>query len=278
MKKILLVALCLMCLMGTVSAYGLYIKCDESVLAGQTIKCTIDSDFPAGKSFYLVLYQSGYTSTEISKQTVTLQEDQKTLYRIFDTQGLPGGTYKVEIQYMGADEPQLRSDSMTMQLVKVIDRSSEIEITSPLTQKLSEALRIEGSLKNGGANGIKMEVRGPDGRIFGPDYIPTTNDVKNGAGIFTKKITVSTPGTYDVDFADSKSFISRVTFTVAEPTAAPTTVIPTTTAPLVQKPPQPVTTVPTPWPTTTQSPLSPLTLIGAAGCAGALAIFMRRKE
>jgi len=276
MKRIILLALCMMCVVGTVNAYMLTLKCPESIQVGLPLKCSIDSTFPAGKSFNLVLYQSGYTSTMISEQPVTLQEDHKTLYRIFDTIGLPGGTYKAEIQFTGADEPQLNSDSITTQLVTLLDRSGDIEITSPMSQDLADALRIEGSIKKGGAEGVEVEVRGPDGRIFGPQWIGTTNDVKNGAGIFTKKVAVTSAGSYDVDFKDAKGFIGRVTFTVVAPATQQTTVIPVTTA--VVKTTKPATTVPTPWPTTAQSPVSLMTVLGAAGIAGLLVVRMHQMK
>jgi hypothetical protein len=275
MKRIILLALCLMSIVGSVSAYQLYLACPESIQAGLPLKCSIDSNFPAGTTFDIAFYQSSYTATLISKQAVTIQANHNTQYKLIDTLGLPGGTYKVEIQFIGADEPRISSDSTTMQLVKVIDRSGEIEITSPMTQSTADALRIEGTVAKLGGDGVEIEVRGPDGRIFGPQYIGTTNDIKNGAGKFTKKVTVSSPGSYNVDFRDANGYIGTVTFTVNAPATQATTV-PTTTA-VVVKTTKPATAAPTPWPTATQSPLSPLTVLGAAGCAGMLVVLMGRK-
>jgi hypothetical protein len=276
MKRIILLALCLMGIMGTVSAYGLYLSCPEEVQAGIPLKCSIDSDFPAGTTFIVALYQSQYTATLISKQPLTIQENKNTQYKLFDTQGLPGGTYKIEVQYVGNDEPRLRSDSRTMQLIKLIDRSGEIEITSPLTQTTKEALRIEGAIAKLGSDGVEIEVRGPDGRIFGPQWIQTTNDIKDSSGKFTKRVTIATAGAYDVDFSDAKGYIGKVTFTVTEPeTVAPTT-IPTTT-PVVAKTSKPVTAAPTPMPTPTESPLSPLTVLGAAALGGLLVVLKKNE-
>lgn len=270
MKKILLIALLLICTVGTASAYGLYLKCPDSVQAGVPIKCSLDSDFPAGTTFNLVLYQTQYTATQIKSQPVTIQSDHNTQYLVIDTQGLPGGNYKVEVQYTGADEPRLRSDSMTLQLITINDRSGSIEITAPVSQDLADALRIEGDIVKGGNDGVQIEVSGPDGRIYGPQWIATKSDIRTGAGVFTQKVTVSSGGDYKVDFSDANGFIGEKVFTVVAPTTAPTAAA--TSAATVVRTTRPVTTMPTPWPTTTPaSPLSSLVPVGALVCAGILA-------
>jgi len=275
MKRIILIALCLMCIAGTASAYGLYVSCPESVQSGLPLKCSIDSDFPAGTTFNIVFYQTQYTATEVSRQPVTIQENKLTQYKILDTKGLPGGNYKVEVQYMGADEPRLRSDSVTLQLVKIIDRSSEITITSPMTQSPDEALRIEGSIAKLGDEGVKIEVRGPDGVIF-DNWIGTKNEMRSSAGLFTKQATVLGAGDYTVMFTDAKGYIGIVTFHVVAP-ATQATSPPMTTVATVKTTKAP-TTVPTPWPTATQSPLSPITaLVGIAG-AGLVAVFVMKRN
>lgn len=272
MKRIILIAVCLLCLISTASAYGLYLKCPESVQSGLPVKCSIDGDFPAGTTFNIVFYQTQYTATEVSRQPLTIQEGQVTQYKLLDTNGLPGGNYKVEVQYLGADEPRLRSDSVTTQFIKLIDRSDEIEITSPMTQNLADALRVEGSIKKLGDAGVKIEVRGPDGVVVRDEWIGTKEQIQNGAGVFTKLVTVTGAGDYDVTFTDSKGYIGTKTFKVAGPVTQAITTVPTTTA--VVKTTKAITTAPTPWPTATQSPLSPLTaLLGIAG-AGLAAIFL----
>ena len=259
MKKIILIALCMMCVVGTASAYTLILDCPDSVQVGLPLKCSIDSDFPAGTTFDVVMYQSGYTATPLRRQSVTIQENHATQYQLLDTLGLPGGQYKVEIQFIGADEGRLSTHSRTLELPILIDRSGEITITSPMTQNTDEALRIEGSIAKIGNDGVNIEVRGPDGSIFGPQYIGTKLHLQSGAGEFTYKVTVTKPGEYDVYFKDVKGYIGVKTFTVVAPaTPVPTTV--PTTVPVTTRPP---TTVPTSLPTTTQSPMS-LLPIGAA--------------
>jgi hypothetical protein len=194
---------------------------------------------------------------------------------VTDPTGLPGGQYKVEMQYAGSDEERLRSDSRTMMLVTIIDRSNEIEITSPVTQDLDEALRIEGNIKDGGNKGVELEVHGPEGRIFGPQWIQTKTEVRNNAGVFTQKVSVTGAGEYTVDFSDSDGYVGTKTFTVVAPTTQ-TTAISTTIA-VAKTTRTTLTTAPTPWPTTEQSPLSPLTVMGSLAVAGLLMVLMTRR-
>ncbi|MDO8872549.1 MAG: hypothetical protein Q7V05_07460 [Methanoregula sp.] len=275
MKRITLIALCLMCITGTVSAYGLDLSCPESIQAGLPLKCSIDSDFPPGTTFDIVFYQSQYTATELSRQPITIQEDKLTQYKLIDTKGLPGGNYKVEIQYTSKGEASLRSGSKTLQLVTIIDRSNEITITSPMTQSPDEPLRIEGSIYKIGNDGVKIEVRGPDGVLF-DNWIGTKENVQSGAGVFTKQVTTFQPGDYEVMFTDAKGYIGTMTFHVVAPATQAITTVPTTTA-VVKTTKAPVT-APTPWPTATQSPLSPITaLVGIAG-AGLVAVFIAKRN
>lgn len=274
MKRILLIALFLAGIVGTASAYGLYLDCPAEIQSGLPLKCSIDSDLPAGYTFDLVVYQSQYTATEISRQSVTIQEDHNTQYRLIETQGLPGGMYKIEAQLKTTGgEESLRSDSVTFKLVKILDRSGEITITSPHTQILEEALRVEGEVEKLSNEGVQIEVRGPEGRIFGPQYIGTKTDIKNNAGIFTYRVPVTAPGRYEVSFSDPKGFIGIKEFDVAAPATPVPTTVPTTIAVTTRVP----TTIPTPLPTTTQSPL-PLPIVFAAlAGAGLVAAALKKR-
>ena len=275
MKRIILLALFLICITGTASAYGLYVNCTESVQVGLPVKCSIDSDFPPGTTFDIVFYQTQYTSTELSRQPLTIQSDKLTQYKFLDTKGLPGGNYKVEVQYTSKGEASLRSDSKTLQFVKLIDRSDELTITSPLTQKPGDALRIEGSIKKLGNDGVKIKVSGPDGVAF-DNWIGSKESVQSGDGVFTKLVTVTGPGEYEVEFTDAKGYIGTAKFLVPAPATQVITAIPTTTA--VVKTTKSLTTVPTPWPTATKSPLSPITaLMGIAG-AGLVAVLVMKRR
>jgi hypothetical protein len=279
MKRIILLALCLTCIVATASAYQLYLVCPESVQVGIPLKCSLDSNLPAGTTFDVNFYLSQYTATPIDSKTVTIQEhatdmSAPTMYLLFETKGLAGGQYKVEADFAGSEGGRLSDDSKTWQLVKLMDRSGEITITSPMSQPFSEALRIEGSITKLGDEGVQLEVRGPDGRIFGPQYIGTKENQRDGSGVFTQKVTVTVPGEYDVYFADAAGFIGIKTFTV-QPAATATTTPVSPTAVITTKPP---TTVPTPLPTTTQSPLSLLPVAAALTVVGLLAVTMAKRH
>jgi hypothetical protein len=271
MKRILLISLLLLFTVGVASAYGVNLSCPSSVQAGMPIKCSFDSDFPTGTSFDLVLYQTQYTATEIKDQPMTIQSNKNTQYFVTDTTGLPGGNYKLEVQFSGNEQPALRSGSITLQLITIIDRSGDIEITSPLSQNLDEALMITGDIKNEGNGGVQIEVSGPNGAVFGPQWIQTKSDLRTGAGVFTRQVTVNSGGNYKVDFSDTNGFIGEKVFTVVSSATAPTAVATSTTAAVVRTT-HPVTTLPTPWPTATpQSPLPSLFPVVALSCAGILA-------
>jgi hypothetical protein len=274
MKRIMLIALCLTCIIGTASAYQLYLSCPETVQVGLPLKCSIDSNLPAGTTFDVAFYQSGYTATPISRTSLTIQENHPTMYQLFDTKGLPGGQYKVEVEFAGTQGGSLSDDSVTWQLPKVLDRSGDITITSPMTQTIDEALRIEGSILKLGNAGVQLEVRGPEGRIFGPQYIGTKEDLRTRAGVFTQKVTVNVPGEYDVYFSDSEGYIGLKTFTVTAAVTQTPTTIPKTTV-ITTRPP---TTVPTTMPTTTQSPLSLIPVAAALTIVGLLAGIMAKKR
>jgi hypothetical protein len=274
MKKIILIALCMLCIIGTASAYQFYLSCPESVQVGIPLKCSIDSSFPAGTTFDVNMYQSGYTATPVKSQTMTIQENHPTQYSILDTKGLPGGQYKVEIGFMGDDESRLSTDSVTLQLPVLIDRSNEITITSPMTQALVDALRIEGYIKDIGNEGVQIEVRGLDGTVFGPEWIGTTELIQSGDGEFTKKVVVTKAGMYDVYFKDVKGYVGVKTFTVTAPATTVPTTVRTTTA-ITSRPP---TTVPTPMPTTTKSPLSLMPIVAALAFVGLVSIVLMKKR
>jgi hypothetical protein len=275
MKRILFIVVFLLCFAGTASAYQFYLSCPESVQVGLPLKCSIDSNLPAGTTFNLAFYQSGYTATPISQQSVTIQDSHATQYKLFDTKGLPGGQYKLEAQFRGDDEASLSSDSISIQLPVLIDRSGEITITSPVTQTMDEALRIEGYIAKIGNDGVEIAVRGPDGVIFGPQWIGTKINMQSGAGTFTQHVAVTKPGDYDVTFSDSKGYIGVKTFTVSAPITTVPTTLPVTTPVITTRSP---TTVPTTLPIPTMSPLSFSTVAAALGIIGIVSVILAKKR
>jgi hypothetical protein len=274
MKRIILIALCLLCIVGSASAYQLYLRCPESVQVGLPLNCSVDSNFPAGTPFEFVFYQSSaYTATPLSRKNVTIQKNPATIYQSFDTKWLSGGRYKVEVLLSRTDEEKLSTDSMTWQLPILIDRSSDITITSPVSQTFDEALRIEGSITKAGNNGVEIEVKGPDGVIFGPQTIDTKLHTPDGAGEFTQKVSVTQTGDYDVTFTDAKGYVGVKTFKVVTAATLVQTTVPTTK---VTTPPP--TTALTSSPTTTQSPLSPFTIIAVLPITGLISVLIKKRR
>ena len=274
MKRIILFTVCLLCLVGSTSAYQLYLRCPESVPVGLPLNCSVDSNFPVGTPFDIVFYRSSaYTSTPLSRQSVTIQENNFTIYQLFDTKGLSGGQYKVEALLSRTDEDKLSTDSMTWQLPKLIDRAEEITITSPTSQTLNEALRIEGAMIKAGDRGVEIEVRGPDGVVFGPRWIDTKLLSQDGSGEFAYRVTITHSGDYDVSFRDTKGYVGVKTFKVVPATTPVLTAVPTTTGTI-----RPRTTSPVPSPAATQSPLSPLTSIVVLSITGMISVIINKSR
>jgi hypothetical protein len=269
-----LVILCFL-LITPASAYQLLMEVPAEINVGQTLKVIGNSTLPAGTSFDLVMYYSQYTSTEIERRTVTLQDyNNKTFVIPFTTRGLKGGLYRIEMQSDSRIEERLSSDSVTQRLVNVVDRTGDITITSPLTQDIKDALMIEGSIAKLGNDGVKLEVRGPEGPVFGPTWIETKREMKLGAGEYTKTINVNVPGDYDVHFTDAKGYIGVVTFHVTAPTPTPS---PTQTPTLTQIATQ-IPTTSTPTPTPTKSPFSLPHLLIALSIIGGISILSKKKK
>ena len=259
-----------------VSAYQLFIDAPAELNVGQTLKVMGNSTLPAGTSFDVVMYYAQYTATEIERRTVTLQDyNNKTFVIPFSTRGLKGGLYRIEVQSDSGIEDRLSSDSVIQKLVNVVDRSREITITSLMTQDIKDALIIEGSIAKLGDDGAKLEIRGPEGPVFGPTWIETRKEMKQGAGEFIKTININVPGDYDVHFSDAKGYIGVVIFHVNAPTpiSAPAKTLPPTQA-TTRMP----TTIPTTTPAPTQSSLSPALLPLTLIVIGGITVLSSRKK
>jgi hypothetical protein len=273
MKRIILIALCLISIAGTASAYQIYLSCPESVQVGLPLNCSVDSNLPAGTTFDVVFYQSVYIAAPFSRMSFDIRDNHATMYQSFDTKGLPGGIYKVEVRFSGSEEGKLSSDSITLQVPKLIDRSGDITITSPISQTFNEALRIEGSVTKLGNKGVEIEVRNRNGVVYGPQYISTKVDFRSGAGVFTQRVVVTQPGMFDVYFKDVDGFIGVKTFNVIAPVNSSLTTVPKTMVMTTH-----YTTASTTGPNTTQSPLSLISVIAALTGVGLLSIIMARKH
>ena len=126
MKKIVLLVIGLLFLPVIAIAYQVNIDAPETLTVGKPLVVTGVTTFPPGMSVDVVLYYQLTTTTEIKRQVVGIKPD-NTFKVVFDTTGLKTGTYKVEVPVNGM------GDSVTMRLVRIVDRSEEIEMDSPLT-------------------------------------------------------------------------------------------------------------------------------------------------
>ena len=209
---ILIIALTALC--GAVTAYQLVLDAPEEIQVGMPLIVTGTTNLPAGTSTEMTFSLVEYTQTLINTQPVTIQGEKDFKVK-FDTAGLKKGTYKVEIK----SSRELSSDSRTIKVVQLIDRSDEIQLTSSQKQDFTGSLNIAGSAPRNGAAGIQIQVSDENGdTVFGPEYVTTTKE-----GAFSKKITIPSPGLYDVAFSDAKGLIGTFQFTsVRITTVAPT--------------------------------------------------------
>jgi hypothetical protein len=223
MKKIVLLMIGLLFLPVYASAYQVNINAPETLAVGKPLIVTGVTTFPPGMSVDVVLYYQLTTTTEIKRQVVTVRPD-KTFKVLFDTTGLKTGTYKVEVPVNGM------GDSVTMRLVRIIDRSTEIQLDSPVSQQFTGKLVIAGIIAGDENSGVQVEVFGPDNTgVFGPQFVNT-----NYEGAFSTDVPISIPGEYEVSFTDAKGFIGTRIITATGPqtpvatlseAAAPKTVV-----------------------------------------------------
>jgi hypothetical protein len=211
MKKIVLLLMGLIFLSGFGSAYQVNIYTPESVAVGKPLVVTGNTTFGIGTPIDVVLYYQLTTTTEIKRKIVYVQSD-RTFKAVFDTTGLKTGTYKVEVPANGL------GDSITMRLVRIIDRSDEIAMDSLSRQVFSGKLVVAGTIKGDENSGVQIEVIGPDNSVvFGPQYVNT-----DYLGSFSTDVPISVPGDYEVSFTDSKGFIgTRIIAAVGPETSLP---------------------------------------------------------
>jgi hypothetical protein len=212
MKKIVLLVMGLLFLPVIAIAYQVNIDAPETLTIGKPLIVTGVTTFPPGMSVDVVLYYQLTTTTEIKRQVVGVKPD-KTFKVVFDTTGLKTGTYKVEVPVNGM------GDSVTMRLVRIVDRSTEIQMDSPLHQQFGGILIVAGTIKGDENSGVQVEVIGPDNSVvFGPQFVNTDYE-----GSFSTEVPITIPGEYEVSFTDAKGFIGTRIITATGPqTPVPT--------------------------------------------------------
>jgi hypothetical protein len=212
MKKIVLFVIGLLFLPVLAGAYQVNIDAPETLTVGKPLIVTGVTTFPPGMSVDVVLYYQLTTTTEIKRQVVGIKPD-NTFKVVFDTTGLTTGTYKVEVPVNGM------GDSVTMRLVRIVDRSEEIQMESPPAQEFTGSLLIAGTIQGDENSGVQVEIIGPDNSVvFGPQFVNTDSD-----GSFSANVPIRVPGEYEVSFTDAKGFIGTRMITATGPrTPVPT--------------------------------------------------------
>ncbi|OPX63901.1 MULTISPECIES: hypothetical protein [unclassified Methanoregula] len=212
MKKIVLLVIGLLFLPAITLAYQVNIDAPETLTVGKPLVVSGVTTFPPGMSVDVVLYYQLTTTTEIKRQVVSIKPD-KTFKVVFDTTGLTTGTYKVEVPVNGM------GDSVTMRLVRIVDRSDEIRMDSDTTQEFNGTLVIAGTIEGDENSGVQVEIVGPDGSVvFGPQFVNTDSE-----GSFSTNVPIRVPGKYEVSFTDAKGFIgTRVLIAEGPQTPVPT--------------------------------------------------------
>jgi hypothetical protein len=203
MKKIVLLMMGLFFLTGIGSAYRVNIDAPDTLAIGKPLIVNGTTTFGIGTPIDVVLYYQLTTTSEIKRKIVYVQSDY-TFRGVFDTTGLKTGMYKVEVPTNGM------SDSVTMRVVYLVDRSDDIQLSSSTTQNFKGKISVIGAIKGDENSGVQIEVIGPDNSVvFGPRYINT-----NYQGTFTTEVPITEPGDYEVSFTDARGYVGKRIFTI----------------------------------------------------------------
>jgi hypothetical protein len=217
MKKIPVVILFSLLLIGTASAYMISVDAPSTLTKGDVLTANGTSNIPAGVRLDVALF-SPYSGNQFQKNTVIVQQD-GTFTTTFQTSSLLTGDYKVEV-LENTDYP-FGSSAVVRKIVTLVDRSGEATVTSPLSQAFNGSLLVSGTAKNLKTATILVSVTSQDKIIFVPQYILT--DEK---GAFATLVPITAAGTYTLVLADNAGTISQTPITVGSGTAAVQTTAP----------------------------------------------------
>lgn len=248
-KRIIVLFTACLCLIGVAAAYYVNISVPSSVILGDVIQLTGESNLPAGHSTTVTFSVGGAYPRVIAQKIVTIQSGGK-FSTTFETKGLEAGRYKVEIQESGSYT--YGSGSRTWRFIDVIDRSGELRLTSPMQQEFDGSLEIAGTIEAVKDEGIELSVQRGVVSVFGPEFIPTR------AGAFSSSVEIDESGTYQIQLKDRSGY--RWSFEVEVPAPATPTPTPEVTFTPLPTTPPPTTATPTPVPTTQSTPL-PVALV-----------------
>lgn len=285
LRSILLIILAGLLVCGA-EAYIITIAAPDSVIKGTSLVITGQTTFPEHSYFDIVLFYSKYTSGELKRQRVIV-DDSKEFRVEFETRELERGQYKIEVHSIKSNgkefmETNLGSSSVVRKIVQLIDRTNEVVFDSPFNQTISDALNLVGRVKNAEGAVITLRIFGPDAYTYGPEQLITTTGYADSDGHFTHHVPLENSGEYQVSLSDNEGFIGEYTFNISddsaktEPTLTPT---PAKT-PQITSPPSPPSTPQLPsqtqTPSKTRSPLPTLLIIW--GITGGLYLIQRERK
>lgn len=210
MKKIPVVILFSLLLIGTASAYIVNLDAPSTLTKGDVLTANGTSNLPAGVRLDVALF-SPYSGNQYQKNTVIVQQNGQ-FTTTFQTTDLLMGDYKVEV-LENTDYP-IGSSAVVRKIVTLVDRSGEATVTAPLSQAFNGSLLVSGTAKNLKAATIMVTVTSSGSTIFGPQYILT--DEK---GTFQTLVPIPVAGTYTLLLADNAGTISQTVITADNSTA-----------------------------------------------------------
>jgi hypothetical protein len=224
MRIILFLLLAFILLCGAADAYILVIDAPDELQTGAPLLVSGNTTFPAGTQFDIILYKLQFTTPEEIGRRIIVVDTSKTFTAAFATTSLSPGQYKLEVQFIDTlASTKLGSGSSTVKVVNLVDRSDEIYLATSLNQTLPDALLIQGYIPDLGVSTITMKISGPEGFSLPDQYVRTTTELGKNDGLFSKKVNVTVPGNYYINFYDQKGFITQVIYSVTLPPEAVST-------------------------------------------------------
>jgi hypothetical protein len=113
---------------------------------------------------------------------------------------------------------------MVREIVNLIDRSDDIQLSSATIQNFNGKIAIAGAIKGDENSGVQIEVIGPDNLVvFGPRFVNT-----NYLGNFVTEVPITGPGEYEVSFTDARGYVGKRIITVTGLQSLTSTPSPTT--------------------------------------------------
>ena len=206
MKRIAFVLLIFAAMTASASAYIFTFEVPSTIYKGEDIYIEGSGNLPAGTTMQLVLYQQKGTISEIERNSITIQDDGYWETN-FETSDLDAGKYKIEVP--SEYSTNLGSSSTSYQMFEIVDRSSEITITSYSEQKYNGYLDVSGRCATRGDAGVQLLVEGPYGIVFPQQWIST-----DSKGYFSQSVPIETEGSFEASFSDNDGLIDTVSFEV----------------------------------------------------------------